>query len=66
MLFLDISKELLQIRPDIRIILCTDFNEMISEEKSRQVGINAFLMKPFSLQDLAVMVKQVLDNKSAI
>ena len=56
----DLAKELLRIRPDIPIILCTGFSETVTEEKARQLGIREFLTKPVSLQDLAVAIRRVL------
>ena len=44
-----LAQELISIRADIPIILCTGFNEQINEQKARGMGISAFLMKPLSL-----------------
>ncbi|MFU8819361.1 MAG: ATP-binding protein [Desulfurivibrio sp.] len=46
--------------PDLRVILCTGFSELIDQEKSRQLGIHAFLMKPVTLRQIAVTVDKVL------
>jgi PAS domain S-box-containing protein len=58
-----LSIELMQIRPDIPIILCTGFSERISEEKAKLLGIKAFVMKPLVIRDLANAVRKALDNK---
>lgn len=58
----DLSKELLKIRPDIPIILCTGFSEKISAEKTKIIGIREFVMKPFALQAFAETVRKVLDD----
>ncbi len=42
----DLAKDILMIRPDIPIILCTGFSDMISEEKAKNIGIRKFIMKP--------------------
>jgi PAS domain S-box-containing protein len=52
-----------EIRPDVPIILCTGFNENISERKSKEMGINAFAMKPLRLRETAELVRMVLDRK---
>jgi two-component system cell cycle sensor histidine kinase/response regulator CckA len=57
-----LAGELLKIRPDISIILCTGFSEMISEEKAKSVGIRQFIMKPIFKNDLAKAVRDVLDR----
>ncbi len=33
-------------RPDMPIILCTGFSEIITEEKAKSLGIREFVMKP--------------------
>jgi CheY-like chemotaxis protein len=58
----DLARELLKIRPDIPIILCTGFSEMISEEKAKNLGIHQFIMKPINRKDLAKAVRDVLDS----
>ena len=57
-----LAKELMKIRPDIPIIICTGFSERISEEKAKGMGIKAFAMKPLVMQDLAKTVRKVLDG----
>ncbi len=57
-----LAKELMQIRPDIPIILCTGYSQHISEEKAKGMGIKAFAMKPLVMQDLARTVRKVLGN----
>jgi response regulator RpfG family c-di-GMP phosphodiesterase len=55
-------KEILDIRADMPIILCTGFHNKISEEKVRELGINAFVTKPFVMQNFALKVRKVLDE----
>lgn len=57
----DLAKELLKIRADLPIILCTGLNEAVSKE-IRQLGIRGFLKKPITRQQLANKVRQVLDQ----
>jgi PAS domain S-box-containing protein len=56
-----LSAELIKIRPDIPILLCTGFSETISEEKALSLGIKGFLMKPILMKDLAQKIRKVLD-----
>lgn len=56
----DLARELLKIRPDIPIILCTGFSEMISEEKAKSIGIRRFVMKPLFKNQLAKAIREVL------
>jgi two-component system cell cycle sensor histidine kinase/response regulator CckA len=59
----ELAEELMHIRPDIPIILCTGFSEVISEEKAQSMGIRGFLMKPITTQEMAVTIRRVLDSK---
>jgi len=58
----DLAKEILRIRPNIPVILCTGYSSMITEEKAKKIGITRFLMKPVSRKDLALSVREVLDK----
>ncbi len=57
-----LSRELLRIRPDLPIILCTGFSHLMSAEKAKALGIQAYLMKPLVIRDLAPIVRHVLDK----
>ncbi|MFC1825634.1 PAS domain S-box protein, partial [Thermodesulfobacteriota bacterium] len=55
-----LTKELKQIRSDIPVILCTGFSDQIDEEKTREMGIESFLLKPIEMQNLARTIREVL------
>ena len=50
------------IRNDIPIILCTGFSEYINAEKSKELGIRGYLMKPVIRADIAKMIRKVLEE----
>ena len=56
-----LARELLTVRPDIPIILCTGFSPKISEKQAKEIGIKAFAMKPLVGSDMANTVRTVLD-----
>ena len=58
-----LAVELIKIRSEIPVILCTGFSEMMSKEKAQSLGIEGFLMKPVVLKDLSGMIRKVLDKK---
>jgi len=58
-----LSVELIKIRPDIPILLCTGFSETMPEEKAASLGINGFLLKPIVMKDFSQKIRDVLDNK---
>ncbi|MCW8801682.1 MAG: response regulator, partial [Desulfobacter sp.] len=59
-------EEILSIRPDIPIIICTGFSERINEEQAEAIGVKGFLMKPVVKSDLASMVRKVLDDAKKV
>jgi PAS domain S-box-containing protein len=58
-----LARNLMIIRSDIPVIICTGYSTHISEEKANEIGIRAFIMKPLVMRDLAKIVRKVLDNK---
>jgi PAS domain S-box-containing protein len=60
-----LAGELIKIRPDIRVILCSGFSVQLSEDEAEAAGIKAFVEKPFLKQDLAAVIQQVLGDKNA-
>jgi CheY-like chemotaxis protein len=60
----ELSQELLKIKPDIPIILCSGFSELIDKDKAAVIGIQEYLMKPVGRNDLARAVRKALDKKN--
>ena len=58
----ELATELLKIREDIPIILCTGYSRKISVERAAEIGIKAFLNKPIIKADLAKTVRKVLNE----
>jgi CheY-like chemotaxis protein len=59
---LELSRSVLDVRPDLPIIICTGFSRSVTPEKAREIGVKGFLMKPIVLTELAKKVKQVLET----
>jgi PAS domain S-box-containing protein len=59
---LQLAGQLKQIRPDLPVILCTGFSENIDELNYKSRGINDFLMKPIARNEMARVVRSVLDR----
>ncbi len=60
---LRLSEKIMEIRPDIPIIICSGFNERTSEEKAKELGIKVFLLKPYLLREMATTIRLVLDKE---
>lgn len=61
-----LARELLQIRPDVPIILCTGFSHTMTAEKAAAIGIRAFRTKPLSDKQLAQTLREVLNPNSVM
>jgi YesN/AraC family two-component response regulator len=59
----ELAVEMLRIRPDVAIVLCTGFSEMITEEKARELGIREYALKPLSRRNIAEVIRRVLDSE---
>jgi len=57
---------LMDINPQIPVIMCTGFNEAITEEKALAMGIDKFVMKPVIKDELACAIRTVLDNPKSL
>jgi PAS domain S-box-containing protein len=60
---LQLANKIKEVKPDIPIILCTGFSEIVNEENFKAQGIQAFLMKPILRKDIARVIRNVLDGK---
>jgi PAS domain S-box-containing protein len=57
-----LAKKLMEIRPEIPVVICTGYSEQIDESRAKELGIKGFLMKPFTIRELSKTVRQVLDD----
>lgn len=59
----ELAKRILQIRPDIPIILCTGHSNQVDEQAVKELGIKEFAMKPLSMSAIAKLLRKVLDKQ---
>jgi PAS domain S-box-containing protein len=57
-----LAGKMLEMRPDLPIILLTGFSETVSSEQAEQAGIRTFLIKPVAKRELAESVRKALDS----
>ncbi|WP_306304093.1 hybrid sensor histidine kinase/response regulator [Desulfosarcina cetonica] len=57
-----LAERLMEINPEIPIIICTGFSEQIGREKAKAIGIKEFLMKPIAIAEMSQKVRNVLDQ----
>lgn len=59
----ELSRKILHDVPQMPIILCTGYSELIDEEKAELIGIRKMLFKPVSMVQLGQAVRDVLDAR---
>ena len=59
----DLARRVMEVRPDIPVILCTGYSEQVDKEKAKELGIRGFLMKPCSLRDFGKTLFLVLGGQ---
>jgi PAS domain S-box-containing protein len=57
-----LAAELMKIRQNIPVILCTGYSKKMSDKAASDIGIKAFAYKPVGKADLAKTVRKVLDE----
>ena len=55
-----LAENLLQIRPDLPVLLCTGYGDQIGKNKCRDVGIRELIHKPVSKMELATVIRRAL------
>lgn len=59
----ELAQKILAVRPEIPIILCSGFSELMNEQKAKAIGIRQYIMKPFVLSEIGQVVRRVLDER---
>jgi len=60
----ELAKVLMSIKPDIPVILCTGFSEIISAKEAKSMGIKEFIMKPIDTKNITEIIRTILDEKN--
>jgi CheY-like chemotaxis protein len=61
---LNLARELLKIRPDIPVILCSGYSDAVTLDTLKEAGVREYLMKPLAKKDLAEVIRRVLDKET--
>jgi PAS domain S-box-containing protein len=56
----DLAVKIIAIRPDIPVVLCTGFSDLIDEARAAEAGIRGFVMKPYNISTLAQAIRKAL------
>ncbi len=54
------AEEIMKIRSDIPVIICTGYSSLINEERAKLLGIAAYVMKPIMKTEMSKTIRKVL------
>jgi len=57
-----LAREMMAVRPDIPVILCTGHSDLVDEDRAKETGIRAFVMKPLVMSEFANTIRDALDR----
>jgi CheY-like chemotaxis protein/two-component sensor histidine kinase len=60
-----LSQRILEIRPDIPIIICSGYSETLDKEKATDLNVSKFLDKPVLIADLIENVTELLETPNS-
>ena len=55
-------QEIVKIDPDIPVLLCTGFSDILSKKEAAAMGIKDIVLKPVVMSDLSRKIRQILDE----
>jgi CheY-like chemotaxis protein/anti-sigma regulatory factor (Ser/Thr protein kinase) len=55
-----LARELMRINPEIPVILCTGYSQLIDPEKAKEKGIKALVMKPILITEMDAAIRSAL------
>ena len=58
----ELSRQMLSIKSETPIIICTGFSDNLSKEQAMILGIRDYLMKPMTIEDLSAALRRILDE----
>jgi CheY-like chemotaxis protein len=59
----ELARQILEIRPDMPLILCTGYSDHLSSDQAKKIGIRDYIEKPVLKRDLALIIRKILDEK---
>jgi CheY-like chemotaxis protein len=57
-----LTAEILTIRPEMPVIICTGYSERMSEKDAEALGVRKYIEKPIGARNLASALREGLDD----
>lgn len=56
----ELARRVMEVRPDMPVILCTGYSAHVDKERAQRLGIRGFMMKPCTLRMFGETLHRVL------
>ncbi len=60
---IELAAELFKIKPDVKIILCSGYSDLIDKETALATGIKIYMTKPVTQKDIAKNIRKILQQE---
>jgi CheY-like chemotaxis protein len=60
----EMSEHMLALRPDLPIIICTGYSEVLDADTASKMGISSFILKPVITVELATQMRKIFDTST--
>ncbi|MEN8141028.1 MAG: response regulator [Thermodesulfobacteriota bacterium] len=57
----ELSRKILALRPELPIILCTGFSELLNRDRALAIGIRRYVQKPVAMSELVRLMRELFD-----
>ena len=58
----ELASQLIELQPDIPVILCSGYSDQITADEASQIGVKEFVYKPFTKAELSEKIQLVLEK----
>jgi DNA-binding NtrC family response regulator len=65
MLGTELVKYAKEVRPDLKTLIITGYNDSIPEDAKEQYGISEIILKPLILSEFSKLIRKILDEKTS-
>jgi signal transduction histidine kinase len=59
-----LAQEVMKVRSDMPIVLCTGFYDQLGDETAASLGIDEIVMKPFTVREISSAIRRALDHRA--
>jgi nitrogen-specific signal transduction histidine kinase/ActR/RegA family two-component response regulator len=60
----DLARRIMTLKPEMPVVLCTGYNEYVSPDQAAEMGIRAFVLKPYNRREIARVIREALGGQA--